>query len=144
MLAIFNAVEDCLGAAGFEGLVYKCIPHIYHISPAEEDAYALFVRGARLFRRDVSTAVDCRRPLPYQERRRRRLQKARAEGLRVAETNAYRAFWPILEANLAARHGVRPVHTAAEIEMLAGRFPDHIKLFGAWAGADLLRAWWCI
>jgi Acetyltransferase (GNAT) domain len=35
------------------------------------------------------------------------------------------------EEALARRHGVAPVHTLEEIELLAGRFPDGIKLFTA-------------
>ncbi len=40
-------------------------------------------------------------------------------------------FWDILQEVLQSRHGVAPVHSMAEITMLADRFPDHIKLFTA-------------
>jgi hypothetical protein len=35
----------------------------------------------------------------------------------------------MLTETLAGRHGVRPVHTADEIELLAARFPDAIRLY---------------
>ena len=37
----------------------------------------------------------------------------------------------IEEQVLGARYDLRPVHSAEEITMLAGRFPDNIKLFTA-------------
>jgi hypothetical protein len=37
----------------------------------------------------------------------------------------------IEEELLREKYGARPVHTAAEMGLLAGRFPDHIKLFAA-------------
>jgi len=37
-----------------------------------------------------------------------------------------------------ARHGVTPVHSLAEIELLAGRFPDRISLHTAERDGELL------
>jgi hypothetical protein len=39
---------------------------------------------------------------------------------------------------LAERHGVRPVHTAAELKLLASRFPDNIRLFAASRAGEML------
>ena len=37
----------------------------------------------------------------------------------------------IEEQVLGTKYGLKPVHSAAEIELLASRFPDNIKLFAA-------------
>jgi Acetyltransferase (GNAT) domain len=138
MLDVLDACVHRLREDGIDRLVYKCVPHIYHSLPAEEDAYALFLRGARLVRRDVASAIDTRLPLPFRKGRRGALQRARNAGLRVEEVKGFDRFWPVLERNLAERYGTEPVHTLAEITYLAERFPEDILLFVCSAGAGTL------
>lgn len=138
MLELFAALGPYLRAAGVGRLLYKAVPHIYHDVPAEEDSYALFRAGARLVRRDVSCTVALARRLPFQERRRRGVKKARASAVSVRADGDLGAFWAILEENLRSRHGVRPVHSLEEIRLLRERFPENIKLFAAYRGEDLL------
>ena len=136
MLDVLGAVLDHVGGAGIEKVVYKCVPHMYHIVPAEEDTYALFRRGARLVRRDLSSAIDVRRALPYGRRRQRALRTAVRRGQRVEESTDYARFWPLLEQNLHERHLRRPVHTLDEIERLARAFPRNIRLFRTICGDE--------
>jgi hypothetical protein len=118
--------------------VYKCVPHIYHSLPAEEDAYALFVNDAQLIRRDVSSAIDTRQPLRLRKGREGVLQRVRCAGLRAERTERFDAFWPVLERNLAERHRQKPVHTLEEITYLAERFPENILLFACTVGEEVL------
>ena len=129
MLKVFSALVNDLCARGVKKLVYKAIPHIYHLLPAEEDLYALFVQGARLFRRDVSSTVVAARKLPLARNRNRVLESARCCGLNVQRTLDVSPFMAIVEGNLQARYRVSPVHTAREMQGLADRFPENIKLF---------------
>src|SRR5262245_16562861 len=76
-LGAFEAVVIALRDAGFAGLEYKTVPHIYHRQPAEDDRYALFLLGAHLIRRDLLSVVNRDDRLPYQQRRARGLKKAR-------------------------------------------------------------------
>jgi len=49
------------------------------------------------------------------------------EGLRMESGNDFRGFWEeVLIPQLAERHHSKPVHSIAEIELLASRFPDNI------------------
>lgn len=112
-------------------LHYKTIPSIYHRQPAEDDRYALFLAGAHLARRDVLSVVPRDDRLRYQERRRRGVKSAQKAGVQVAESNNYADYWSILDGTLRERHGVAPVHSLAEIDLLRGRFPDRIRLFTA-------------
>jgi hypothetical protein len=118
-----------LVAQGFGSWSYKTIPMIYHIHPAEEDRYALFLANATLSRRDVLAVVDRRAPLPYQERRTRSVKKAHKDGLNFTEELNYAEYWDVVTANLAEKYGVAPVHSLAEIELLRARFPENIRLF---------------
>lgn len=138
MLQVLDEALGHLKAEGIERMVYKCVPHIYHALPAEEDAYALFVRNARLVRRDASSAIDTFALLPLQARRRRAQARAAAAGLQVEVSTQFDRFWPIVEANLAERHGLRPVHSAEEISELARRFPHNIALYCAMSGGHPL------
>jgi len=104
------------------------MPSIYCSLPAEEDRYALFRHDAKLYRRDVLAVVDQTQRLNYQERRIRKIKKARNAQLKISKSSHYKCFWPILEKNLMQRFGVNPVHSLTEIELLAERFPNNIHL----------------
>ena len=64
MLDVFDNSLDVIREEGIDRLVYKCVPHIYHSVPAEEDSYALFMQHAQLVRRDISSVIDTRQPPP--------------------------------------------------------------------------------
>ncbi len=138
MLEVFTATRDHLRACGVTRVIYKTVPSIYHRYPAEEDHYALFRADARLHRRDVLSVLRPRDHLAFQERRRRSIKKAVQAGVEVRESHDREAFWTILETTLQERHDARPVHTLAEIELLTGRFPESIRLFGAYAAGELV------
>jgi Acetyltransferase (GNAT) domain len=138
MLEVFEAMSERLRADGVRRLVYKAVPHIYHRAPAEEDLYALFRHGARLSRRDVSSTIDARHRLPFSKGRRYAAKLARKSGLDVRRSEDFETFMAIEERLLGEKYATRPVHTAAELLMLAGRFPENIKLFAAHRGAEML------
>lgn len=57
--------------------------------------------------------------------------------LRVVQN--YDGFWnEVLIPQLAARHQSKPVHTLAEINLLASRFPQNIKQFNVYRNNELL------
>lgn len=128
-LTCFSALRSFLASKGVVALSYRMIPSFYHHQPAQDDRYALFRLGGSCIRVDVSSAVALPRNLPMQERRLRGIRKASGVGLRVEESTCWVNFWEILQENLRAKHGTRPVHSLDEILLLARRFPDEIHLF---------------
>jgi len=128
MLEVFDALLEYLRSNGLNRLIYKTIPHIYHVNPAEEDRYALFRVDARLYRRDVLSVIALDRRLPFQKRRERKISQARKLDLVVEASDDFETFWAILESNLAAVHGVKPVHSVDEMRLLHSRFPEQIRL----------------
>jgi hypothetical protein len=138
MLELFGRLTEYLREQNIGRLVYKAVPHIYHRVPTEEDLYALYRHGGRLVRRDVSSTIWMREREPLSKGRKWSVKRARANGLTVGRSHDFAAFMAIEEAHLLEKYGVRPTHTAAEMELLAGRFPDHIKLFAAHRGAEML------
>jgi len=138
MLKVFSALVSELRARGIKKLIYKAIPHIYHTLPAEEDLYALFRHDAKLFRRDVSSTITTNRRLPLARLRRRALTRGKSQGLEVGRTQEFCQFMAIAEANLQSRYGVRLVHKADEMRLLADRFPENIKLYSAHLRGEML------
>lgn len=132
MLDVFACLGDYCAQNGLSRLVYKAVPHIYHRLPAEEDLYALARHDARLVRRDVSSAILLANRLPFRRLRRRQIKEALGHGLEVRKSDDYETFRAIIAEELDAKRGRPPVHTAAELRLLATRFPDNIELFGAY------------
>lgn len=118
---------------------YKPLPHIYHQAPMQDDLYALFRLGATRVRCELSACIDLAHPLPPSERRRRGLAKARRAGLRCESGPGHAAaLWRVLEDNLQRKHASRPVHSLAEIEGLAARFPKEIGFHVALSGEHVV------
>lgn len=127
---LFCELNGCLSCHGFRRVVYKAVPWIYHQQPAEEDLYALTsVCHARLIIRDISSVIIGDRKMHFSGSRKDGIRKARRQSLIVKESEDFAAFWQILNENLTGKYGVRPVHSAAELELLHSRFPDKIKLY---------------
>ena len=130
VLETFKAINAYLRAEGIKTVIYKAIPWIYHRLPAEEDLYALTtVCHASLTIRDISSAIVGTRRLSFSESRKSGLRKAQRAGLTVSESTDFASFWHILNDNLTAKYGVRPVHSVAELELLHSHFPERIRLF---------------
>ena len=112
-------------------LYYSPVPYIYHNYPASADLYYLFQKGAIQIHSKLSSAIDLAAPIPFSTLRRRKVSKAKRQGLSVcldAQQSLWKPFWNILEDVLAKRHHKVPVHSLEEILLLRERFPSQIKL----------------
>ncbi|MGH2939061.1 MAG: GNAT family N-acetyltransferase [Solirubrobacterales bacterium] len=136
-VAALRALFAAYAGEGVTSLRYKAMPAIYHLVPAEEDLYALFVADATLVRRDCAAALRPQdHPRPSKGRR-AAIRRARSAGFEVDRDEAFADFMQLEDQALRRRHGTAPVHTPAEMELLAGAFPDHIKLFTARRDGEL-------
>ena len=141
MLDIFDAVKNFLRQQNFSSMIYKCIPYIYWRYPSEEDKYALFINDAKLIRRDVSTTIYLLRKYKYSQDRKYRLGKSKKNNVTAEQSKRYEDFMDLESEILEKYHDAKPVHSGAELKMLAERFPDNIKLFiGAIEGKMLAGA----
>lgn len=136
MLELFDTLREWLRAQGVRSLLYKPVPHIYHRMPAEEDLYALFRSGARLVRRDLSSTLDMVSRPPMQHGRQSQLKRGKRAFV-VRESRDFGAFMDLVSSGLTAKYNVAPTHTKEEIELLAARFPQNIRLHGAYRGEHL-------
>lgn len=132
MIEALGATCRHFAESGLAVFRYKAVPRIYHRRPADDDIYALFRIGAERTRCDLSCAIDLSERGPIADRRRRGQRKAARAGIRISdEARAMEQFWKVLSDTLAERHGARPVHQLAEIELLRQRFPETIRLVTA-------------
>lgn len=132
MLKVFKLLIDHAKREKLSQIIYKACPSIYHVYPADEDLYALQMNKARLFRRDVSSVLSPSHRPKMQERRKRSIKKALKAGVFCSETDDIKGFWGILSEVLNLNHNATPVHSLDEVTLLKSKFPDEIRLFGAY------------
>jgi len=128
MILALELIRQHYADQGYAKLIYKAVPTIYHQTPALDDSYAMFRMGASRIRCDLSSAIDIQRRLPVSDRRRRSLKKAINAGVEIVEgRHLLPELWEVLVENLSRKHDLSPVHSLAEIALLAERFPDNIR-----------------
>jgi hypothetical protein len=137
ILNVFDLLLNTLRNLNFTQIVYKCIPHIYHVRPSEEDLYALFLNKFELYRRDISSTVNLfTTSIPGKKRN--RYNKAVKENFEVKETFNSFNLLNIIQKNLLSKYGVMPVHSYNELDMLKKAFPHNIKIFEVYFKSNLL------
>ncbi len=137
-LQIFDALINHCKSIGIKALVYKTVPYIYHQVPANEDLYALFRNNAKLIARNASTCIYMPSLQAFSGKRVGSIKKAQKQGIVVKQSTDFDTFMGIVAEALSERHNTKPVHTAEEMVLLANRFPDNIKMYGAFKGEQML------
>ena len=122
LLALLNYYSK----EGFESLVYKSVPSIYHGRPAEQGDYFLWKSGFECFRIDLSVSVNLNTHIRLSSRRSRGLKKAQQTLDLSNDLIHLVSFWNILTKNLEERYSRTPTHSIDEIKLLISRFPDQI------------------
>ena len=124
----FKALLAFLNAKAISTLELRNIPTFYNTMPSDELSYFLFKANATLIKRDALMVIDTSNKIKFQKNRREGINKAKRNGLTIAVDDNFEGFWnEILIPNLQKKHGVAPVHSLEEIQLLAAKFPDHIK-----------------
>ncbi|WP_147298299.1 GNAT family N-acetyltransferase [Winogradskyella pacifica] len=124
----FKAMLAFYELEGIKQLEIKVIPTFYNSMPADELDYFLYKANAQLLKKDVLMVIDYAHKLRFQKNRREGINKALRSGLKLKVDTNFSEFWnSVLIPNLDKKHGVKPVHSLEEIELLATRFPDNIK-----------------
>ena len=145
LLEIFGQAIEVWHKEGIKELDYKRIPYIYSKTPADEDLYALFRLGAVRTGCGLSSAIDLRNGIAFNQMQRRHLRKSQALPLTISEEANVAPFMGLLTDCLQERHGVNPVHTCGEMQMLRDRFPQNIRVFvSRLDGEDVPQAGVCM
>lgn len=135
---IVSSLQEYAKKNNYEDILYKSVPHIYYSEINEGVEYELIRQGGELEKVEISSVIKLNGDLDPKKNRRRGIDDAIEHGLTVRETDQWGDFWEILRSLLEARHGVEPTHTLDEIRLLKSRFPENIRLFGAFDGNDMM------
>ena len=138
MLECFNAMVAFFHEQGIRSITYKTIPHIYHKQPAEDDLYALFVNKASLLKAEPSTVINLKSPYKMPKGRKAQISRAKREGVKIVETEDFETFINLENQVLKEKHGTSAVHSADELTLLKGRFPENIRCLAAYFGEELI------
>lgn len=138
MLEVFDTLKAYLSANGIVKIIYKAIPYIYHSLPADEDLYALYRNNAQLIRRDVSSSIYIKEKVALNKGRKWALKQSTNYNLEVKRSYDFKTFMAIEEHVLDIKYNLKPVHTTEELNLLASRFPENIKLFAAYKNGEML------
>jgi hypothetical protein len=139
IIEILKSVLIFLNENTIVKLHLKTLPSIYHLKPAEEIQYALFLAEAKLVRRDSLAVLDLSQENKISKIRKRGIQKAVFNDLRIKEEDDFEGFWnQILIPNLDKRHKAKPVHTLEEINVLKGVFPENIRQFNVYQNNEIV------
>lgn len=128
MLSIMEHIINFFRINHIEKIIYKAIPHIYHKMPSEEDLYALFRFGFKLFRRDVSSTINIR-TTEIKGQKRHGAKKAKNAGMHLIETNNSQDILDIVNTNLEAKYQTKAVHSYEEMNLLKSRFQKNVIMF---------------
>lgn len=136
-----HTVIDCIvglkeytKTIGIQRIVYKAVPHIYQLQPAEEDLYALYQQDARILTITASTVINLKNKIKMPKGRKAQISRAKREGVKVLELTTkadYISFIELENEVLSSRHGINAVHTGEELFLLHGLFPQNIRLIGS-------------
>ena len=134
---LFSLLDEELRKLNVQKVIYKPLPWIFAERPSQEDLYWLFRKNATLKARLISSALEPKISKPPAKKRYYQ-SRCEREGLVFSESKNFSAFWDLLDACLAERHTAHPVHSKAELNLLASRFPENIRLFTVTKNAELL------
>lgn len=138
-ISVFKALMEYLNTEGISRLFIKPTPSIYEHYPSEEFEYLQFLMQAKLVRRDVSSVIELKHKIQFSKLRKRGVQKAIKHQLTIREETDFAAFWEkVLIPNLQNTHGVLPVHSLEEIQLLKSNFPKQIRQFNVYYGEEIV------
>jgi len=132
-LIFAHTIMMYLNSNNIETIYFKQIPTIYNNRFSEELNYVTFLMKGEIYRSDLHMVIENEHGYKPNRNRTRALKVADAMGIEIRLDTNYKDFWNhILIPNLKTRYNVEPVHSVAEIILLADLFPKQIKLYNAY------------
>lgn len=140
IIHIWQLITTYYREAGYQRLLVKPIPSIYHLVPSQEELYVLFRLQAKLVARGLSTTLNINQKPHLSTLRKRKIKKAKFTGIQYVDGGNLEEVWKILTEQLATLHKVSPVHSVEEIKKLMQAFPTQIRLFTAQTSTGEIQA----
>ncbi|MDY7561401.1 GNAT family N-acetyltransferase [Pseudomonas sp. CCC3.2] len=140
LVEVLEALRDWAISFGIVKIIYKAIPYIFQIQPSQEDLYFLHnLLGAKLIRRDLSSVIYLQDRMKLSKGRKWLVARAKKNELKVIVSDNWVDFHRLLSSVLV-KHDTIPVHSVADLQLLAKRFPKNIVLNAVFQGGDMIAA----
>jgi hypothetical protein len=138
IIEIFLLLLEHYRSQGCSCIIYKAIPHVFHSYPSEEDLYALYRLQAKLIRRDIASVIELNGSRPkLSDSRKCTINKAIKNEVAIKEGFFFDSYHALISVALS-KFNTNPVHSLGEMRMLNSKFPEQIRLFGAFVEQELL------
>jgi len=126
---LFLAVSDFLVNKGFQSLLYKPVPNIFHLDIWEEDVAALTSMGSLIQRSHPYQYIDLKK---HKLRRGGNRKLAQKLGCSSQLTSDAVLVHKIIARNLLSQHKASPTHSLEDFLFLSDNFADvffHVVTF---------------
>ncbi|NNE33423.1 MAG: GNAT family N-acetyltransferase [Winogradskyella sp.] len=129
----YKSILKYLNQNGVSILMLKDLPSIYLKNSINDPFLFLsFKLKAELIRTDLHAVVNFNNS-SLSNSRKEGVKRGLKHQLRIEESLDFELFWnSILIPNLQAKHGVNPVHSLKEINLLKSRFKNNIRQFNVY------------
>jgi hypothetical protein len=101
VIKIFEALKQYLIDNGFDELIYKAMPYIYHQNPSQEDIYALSKLAANKIHTELSSAIDLKNRIKFSKGKLEGVKKASKNSVTISISEDLEAFCQIMQELLA-------------------------------------------
>lgn len=137
-IELANALKKFIRGEGFITFGIKGIPEFYLNQELKNMSIKLY-SGSTLDGFESVFAIDYSQQLSIHKTKLKHYRKGHEKGFRIECTSNFSTFWnEVLIPRLQSKHGVKPVHSLEEIELLASRFPAKILQYNIRLGSHIL------
>ncbi|PWU13155.1 MAG: GNAT family N-acetyltransferase [Bdellovibrio sp.] len=140
IIAFWELMATYYRQQGFQKLIYKALPFIYHQRVAQDDLYAIFHFGGQILKIEPNTVIDFLTPVKPSHSKKYGANVGRKAGLQIEFSNQLDRFFEILTQRLEEKYEVRPTHSLSELQLLHSLFPENIKLLGSFYDGEMIAA----
>ncbi|MBN2780426.1 MAG: GNAT family N-acetyltransferase [Candidatus Marinimicrobia bacterium] len=142
-MKIVRALNEYARHEGFNRIVMTLPPDIYCRQLNNYLEFACFRQGYTYLKREISSVLKLENRIEknialFKSSNRTAFRRGEKQGVVVRLSDDYRSFYGILKNNLKIRHGVEPTHTLDELLELKRRYPERIRLYGAYIGTAMI------
>lgn len=88
----FEALLDYARKNCVEKIIYKNVPHIYHVDFAEDDLYSLFVNNSSIKKIEPATVLNLKINHKIPKGRKAQISRAKREGVIICESEKFCEF----------------------------------------------------
>ncbi len=142
-MKIVRALNEYAGREGFDRIIMTLPPDIYNRQLNNYLEFSCFRQGYTYLKREISSVLKLedhidKNVAKFKSSNRTAFRRGEKQGVSVRISDDYAAFYDILRNNLKIRHGVEPTHTLEELLNLKQRYPDRIRLYGAYLDRTMI------